>query len=285
VEPLTQADVQSALGRVTAHVGGAASGQIFAFLGAKGGVGTTTAAVNVATELARVSPGATLLIDLHLAYGDAAVFLGAEPRFSVMDAIENIEKLDEAFFRSLVVRTLNGLDLLASSGRATNMPVDAAQIGHVIDFASRHYQYSVLDVPRSEPAVLDSLENVKTIVIVANQELATVRSAARIAATLRQRYGRERIRVVVSRYDPRAEIGQDDVQRAVGGSIKHVFPSDYRVALEAMNNGRPLVLGNHNRLSASFATLARDLAGLDALGEPTQPGGGLFERLAGRRKS
>jgi pilus assembly protein CpaE len=285
VEPLTQAEVQAAIGRVAAHLGSTVNGQVFAFLGAKGGVGTTTAAVNVATELARVAPGATLMMDLHLAYGDAAVFLGAEPRFSTMDAIENTDKLDEAFFRSLVVRTKHGLDLLASSDRAMTIPVDVARINQVVEFAARHYQYSILDVPRSEPAVLDGLEAVKTIVVVANQELATVRSAGRIAATLRQRYGKERVRVVVSRYDRRAEIGQDDVQRAVGGSITHVFPSDYRVALEAMNTGRPLVLGNHNRLSASFAALARDLAGLDASSQPVQPAGGLFERFTGRRRS
>ncbi len=283
VEPLAQAEVQAAIGRVAAHQRSTVDGQVFAFLGAKGGVGTTTAAVNVATELARRAPGATLMMDLHLAYGDAAVFLGAEPRFSVMDAIENTEKLDEAFFRSLVVRTKDGLDLLASSDRAMTIPVDVARINQVVEFAARHYRYSILDVPRSDPAVLDGLEAVRTIVVVANQELATVRSAGRIAATLRHRYGKEHVRVVVSRYDPRAEIGQDDVQRAVGSPIRHVFPSDYRVALKAMNTGRPLVLGNHTRLSASFAALARDLAGLETPDEPARAG--LLGRLAGRRKS
>jgi len=285
VEPLAQGDIQAAIGRVAAHMGSAISGQVFAFLGAKGGVGTTTAAVNVATELARIAPGSTLMIDLHLAYGDAAVFLGAEARFSVMDALDNTDKLDEAFFRSLVVRTKNNLDLLASSDRAMTIPVDVARINRLVDFSARHYQYSVLDIPRSEPAILDGLEAVNVIVVVANQELATVRSASRIATTLRQRYGKERVRVVVSRYDPRAEIGQDDVQRAVGGQIRHVFPSDYRVALEAMNTGRPLVLGNHNRLSASFTALARDLAGVDVSDTAAQPGGGVLDRLKGRRKA
>ena len=52
--------------------------QVFAFIGAKGGVGTTTTAVNVATALTKLSKGPTLLVDLHLAYGDAAVFLSAD---------------------------------------------------------------------------------------------------------------------------------------------------------------------------------------------------------------
>ncbi len=285
VEPLSQAETQAAITRVAAHLTSGVSGQVFAFLGAKGGVGTTTVAVNVATELARIAPASTLLMDLHLSYGDTAIFLGAEPRFSVMDAIENTDKLDKAFFRSLVVRTKGGLDLLASSDRAMTVAIDSERVSQVVAFAARHYLYSVLDVPRSEPAVLEGLEAVKTIVIVANQELATVRSAGHIAATLRQRYGKDRVRVVVSRYDPKAEIGQDDIQRAVSGSVRHVFPSDYRTALEAMNTGRPLVLGNHNKLSGSLTALARDLAGLDAAGKTVTTSAGLFERFTGRRKS
>ena len=99
-------------------------GQVIAFLGGKGGVGTTTLAVNVATAMAKSAPSSTLLIDLHVGSGDAALFLGAEPRFSVVDALENIQRLDDSFLRSLVGRTKFGLDLLASSDRGMVGPVD-----------------------------------------------------------------------------------------------------------------------------------------------------------------
>ena len=79
----------------------------------KGGVGTTTVAVNVATALAKLEPKSTLFIDLHVANGDAAVFLGAEPRFSIVDALENTHRLDEAFFRNLIAHAKCGVDLLA----------------------------------------------------------------------------------------------------------------------------------------------------------------------------
>jgi len=181
-----------------------------------------------------------------------------------------------------VVRTKSGLDLLASSDRAMTAPIDVTKVGQVIDVASRHYRYLVLDVPRSEPAVLESLAAVKTIVVVANQELATVKSAGRIAAMLRQRYGADHVRVVVSRHDSSAAIGERDIQRSVGSPVLHLFPSDYRVAVEAMNTGVPIVLGNHSRLSASYVAFARQLAGLDPTGADQR---GLFGRLTGRRKS
>ncbi len=96
-------------------------GQLFAFVGAKGGVGTTTVAVNVATVAGARMKHRTLFIDLHVAYGDAAVFLGAEPKFSVVDALESIHRLDAALFKSLVTPTAAGVDLLASSNQGADV--------------------------------------------------------------------------------------------------------------------------------------------------------------------
>lgn len=280
-EPLTSDDLEAAIGRVAAER--APSGSVYAFVGAKGGVGTTTAAVNVALELASAAPRQALLVDLHLSNGDAAVFLAEEPRFTVADAIENAHRLDEGFLRSLVVRTKSRLDLLASPDSGSGASADAGRIRSVIDFSAAHYRYTVLDVPRSEPAALEALEAAERIVVVANQELATVRSAGRLASMLRQRYGKDRLALAVARYDPRSEIGQDDIERAVGVKVRWVLPSDYRRAVEALNSGRPLSLGNHNRLSASFKALAFDLAGLSAAGDSAGPSTGLFGRIIGRR--
>ena len=128
---------------------------VFAFVGAKGGVGTTTTAVNVATALSASAQAQVLLIDLHLAHGDAAVFLGAEPRFSVVDALENMHRLDEAFFKSLVTRSKAGPDLLASSDRALVATGAHQGIRRLVEFAARVYRYTVLDVPRSDAAALE----------------------------------------------------------------------------------------------------------------------------------
>jgi pilus assembly protein CpaE len=281
--PLTTSDLQAALNRVTAHAASAVRGEVFAFVGAKGGVGTTTVAVNAATALAQIEPGSTLLIDLHLAYGDAAVFLGTEPRFSVIDAIENVHRLDKAFFSGLVGQSRAGLALLASSDRASTTPVDAASVRSLIEAASRHYSRVLLDVPRSD-VMLDALESASRIVIVANQELATVRAATRMSATLRQRYGRERIAVVISRFDQQSEIGQSDVERVLGSPVAYTFPSNYRLALDALNAGRPIVLDNHNKLSSSLTGFARGLVE-SVNDEPavSRRQAGFLGRLTGRR--
>ena len=282
-DPIVPADLESAITRLLAQrPAESASGSVFAFLGAKGGVGTTTVAVNVATALTKLVPKSTLLIDLHVANGDAAVFLGAEPRFSVIDALENTHRLDEAFFRGLLVHTKSGVDLLASSDRVMVAPLDARRVRTLIEFAARHYQYVVMDVPRSDATVLDALEIANRITVVANQELATVRNASRMASTLRQRYGKDKLTVVMSRADRLAEIGHEDVERAVGASVKHSFPSDYRRALQALNKGRPITLENHNELSSSFIKFARALTGIEK-SQSDKPAGGRFSLFGGRK--
>jgi pilus assembly protein CpaE len=281
--PVTASELMAAIERVSSSHFAGPQGQVFAFLGAKGGVGTTTTVVNVAAALAHVNPQhRTLLIDLHLSYGDSAVFLGAEPRFSVVDAMENTHRLDQAFFESLVVETKSGVHLLASSDRATGS-VDPRRANALLAFASAHYRYTFLDVPRSDVAVLDVLEGLAGIMIVANQELATVRNAGRMAAAFRQRYGRDRVAVILNRYDRQADIGQEDLERVIGSPVKHIIPSDYRVALQALNKGRPVVLEpTSGKLVEAFTALAYDLAGLRQKKRDSEKSG-LLARITGKR--
>ena len=125
-EPVTKENVESAISRLLQQAG-PTEGRVFAIVGAKGGVGATTIAVNVAHALAQ-TPSEVLLIDLNLSSGDTGTFFGAEPRFTVLEALENTHRLDEAFFRSLVVRTSSNLDLLAASPRGVGGPVDLRRL-------------------------------------------------------------------------------------------------------------------------------------------------------------
>jgi pilus assembly protein CpaE len=282
-DPLSLDDVRSAVARVSALQPAMQQAKTFAFLGAKGGVGTTTLAVNVATALAESRVGRVLFVDLHPAHGDAALFFNVAPRFSVLDALENTHRLDEAYLKGLVTHTKAGLDLLCSSDRAAVAAPDAQRVRALLDFVGRHYTHVVLDVPRSDAAALDALDGTSNIVIVANQELSTVRGAARIGAMLRQRYGKDRVQIVVSRYDPAAAFGQEDIERATGGPITYLFPSNYRLAVSALNKGCPLVVENHNKLAGSIVGFARSLAGIaPPAREEAARSGGLLGRLTGR---
>ena len=279
-EPLTPETLGQAIRRVVSGSQPEPTGQVFAFVGAKGGVGTTTLAVNTATMLARVGKADALLIDLHVGHGDAALLLGVEPRFSVIDALENVHRVDESFFGSVVEKTKAGIDLLASSDRMITGGIDPQRIRALIDYAATAYRYTVLDVPRSDVTMLDALEVASTVVVVTSQELPSLRSAGRLAHMLRARYGAARVMAVMNRFDRRSEIGHADVERVIGDSVKHLIPSDYRMALQALNVGRPVAL-EKGALADSFRSLAGDLGGIVKQKPPSSSS--VFGRLAFKR--
>jgi pilus assembly protein CpaE len=259
-EPLGPDMLGEAISRLLAQRTAPASGQVLAFIGAKGGTGTTTLSVNVATALAR-SQQSTLFIDMHQAYGDATVLFGAEPRFSWLDALENTHRLDLSFLGGLTAQTKAGVTLLASPEDSPVAPVDAHRIRLLLDFAIRNFRHTVLDMPRSNPAMLDALEAATGIYVVTNQELASVRAASRITAALVRRYGQAKVAVVVSRYDKSSEISIADIEEVVHTPVRATFPSDYRLAVQAHNEGKPFVLGAASGLGASVMAFAKQLIG------------------------
>jgi pilus assembly protein CpaE len=259
-EPVTLGALEAALGRLGSQRAAPVEGRVFAVVGAKGGVGTTTVAVNLAEALQRVS-GDTLLIDLNVANGDAAVFVNVEPRFTVVEALDNTHRLDESFFRGVVSHTESGLELLAASNRITATPVEPQRVRTLMDFAVRYYNCIVLDVPRTDPTMLDALETASSIFVVVNQELPTVRSAFRLVSKLRQRYGGDRVSLLINRADDKSEISIPDIEKAVNARVKHVFPSDYKTALAAVNKGEPLARSTQGRLPMSFHAFVKTLVG------------------------
>jgi pilus assembly protein CpaE len=280
-EPLSADQLGGAISRVIAQRTAPVAGQVFAFVGAKGGVGTTTLAVNAATAFAKTD--STLFIDMHPAYGDAAVLFGAEPRFSLVDALENTHRLDLAFFNGLTVQSEAGVTLLASSDHAPTSPIDVHRIRLLLDFALRNFRYTVLDLPRSNPAMLDALEAAANVIVVTNQEIASVRSASRVATALSRRYGRDKVSVVVSRFDKHSDIGTGDIEQAVHAPLRFTFPSDYRLALQALNAGRPFVLDGSSKLAAAVLAFTNTLNGDDAMELAASKSGRLRARLGALR--
>jgi Flp pilus assembly CpaE family ATPase len=143
------------------------------------------------------------------------------------------------------------------------------------------YRMTALDVPRSDMTILDSLDVVTNVVVVTSQEIASLRNAANMAETLRNRYGTGRVKVAINRFHRESVIAHADIERAVGGSVEHLIPSDYRSAIEALNAGRPLAMDRESKLGLAFQRFAKDLAGVAK--EQVERPSGVLGRLAWRR--
>ena len=106
---------RTAARRETAHAASRQPTSTLVFFGAKGGAGTTTVAVNCAVDLARLTKRSTIIVDLKSCLGEVALFLGVRPRFTLLDAIENLHRLDRDFLHELVAKHKSGLEILAGS--------------------------------------------------------------------------------------------------------------------------------------------------------------------------
>ena len=280
-EPITGHVLEDALDRLLAEETAEPAGQVYAFIGAKGGVGTSTLAVNTAVSLARVQKAEALLIDLHAGYGDDALLLGTEPRFSVVDALDNVHKVDASFFSGIIEKTTAKVHLLGAGTKPLRGATDESRMRALIEAAARAYRTTVLDVPRVDAAILNTLDAASKLVVVTTQELGALRAAGQLAEQLRQRYGATRVQVVLNRADRQSMITHADVERAAGDSVKQHIPSCYREAIEALNSGRPSALEPGSRLGAAFQSLARDLAGIAK--ERTERQSGVLTRFVLRR--
>src|SRR5919106_373136 len=235
---------------------------VMSFFGVKGGTGTTTLAVNTAIELARTSKKPTLIIDLHQFLGEVALFLGVRPRFTLVDALDNLHRLDAEFLRELVVKHKTGLDILAGGEQIDRPgPQDAAVLEQLIQVLGRTYDYIVIDAgmltgPCADVAVFAA----DSIYLVANPDIACIRNANRLIDRMGQLgANRDRIRVLLNRMSDNHQIGPKQIETTLGVSLHMVFPNDYEVVAGALNSGVPLTLANHSELAAQFATFTKQI--------------------------
>jgi pilus assembly protein CpaE len=256
-DPVSSEKLRGAVERLMGQFLPKVTGEVLAFVGAKGGVGTTTLAVNLATALAADRKSPVILVDLHTTtYGDAALLAGVDPRFSVLDAIENINRLDEAYIKGLVTRTEHHLDLLAAPDQPSARPLEMSRLKALLQKLIEMYRWVVLDVPHSDLALIDGLDPVFAATLVVTQELPALRHAAKLGALLQQRYGTQRVSMVISRFDAGADYGSDDIQKNIGLPVWGLLPADYKRVVAAANLGKPIVNDSSSRVGVVVKQLA-----------------------------
>ena len=236
------------------------------FLGAKGGAGTTTVAVNCAVELARMTKRPTAILDLKPCLGEVALFLGVRPRFTVLDAIENLHRLDRDFLRELMSRHKSGLDILAGSEQFDRPNAqDAGAIEELLRVLGKLYDYIIVDAGNMiNSCAVAALYAADTIFLVANPDVPSIRNAQRLVDRARQLgAGSERIKVLLNRISDQHLIAPKQIETALGYGIHHSFTSDYRTVSTALNSGVPLTLTNHSEISGQFGAFTRGLIGLE----------------------
>jgi pilus assembly protein CpaE len=237
------------------------------FLGAKGGCGTTTVAVNCGVEIAQLTKRSTIVVDLKPSLGEVALFLGLRPRFTVLDAIENLHRLDKEFLKELAAKHKSGLDILAGSEQFDRPNgSDSAAIEELLRVVARVYDYVVIDAGSMVNAVsVAALYAADIIFLVANPDVPSIRNAQRLVERVRQLgAGSERVRILLNRSNSEQQmIAPKQIETALGYSIHQSFVSDYKTVATALNSGVPLTMANHSTIADQFSAFTRQLVGLD----------------------
>ena len=237
------------------------------FFGAKGGAGTTTIAVNCAVELARLSKRSTIIIDLKPGLGEVALFLGIRQRYSLIDALDNLHRLDREFLKELVVKHKSGLDILGGSDNFDRPgAADAGALEEVFRLLARQYDYILIDAGSQINSVaVAALYTADTMFLVANPDVPSVRNAQRLLDRVRQLGAcGERVRVLLNRAAEPYPIPPKQIEGALGHPIHHTFASDYKTVSTALNSGVPLALTGDTEIAEQFDNFTRRIIEPDA---------------------
>jgi len=247
----------------------ASLGTCIAFTSNKGGVGKTTLAVNVATALATRYPNEVLLIDASLQMGVCAPMLNLTPTTSLMDAFQQRQRLDSTLMRQLATPHDSGLLLMAAPpDPLLAADIDEQSITRVLNLARRTFRYVVVDTfPLFDQIVMSVLDIASRNYIVLDNVVPAVISAVHLLRLLENlQYPRERLRIVVNRYqrvagNPRI----DDISRSLGMNVDHVLPYDKR-AITAANLGRPFAMDfiRWSALHRAFNELRDDVLAINS---------------------
>lgn len=220
------------------------SGKVLAFIPCKGGSGATFLATNLAYTLAAQNNQRVALIDFNLQLGDASLFLSdSKSPASIADVARQIHRLDGAFLASSMIQVTPNLGILVAPDepeKATEIKPE--HVNPILQVAIKNYDFVILDIGRRMDAVsVQALDKADMIFPVMQQTLPFIRDAKRLIDVFRSLgYHKDKLRLVVNRYDKKSQITLDDIQNTLKCEVFKSIPNNFSVVDESVNHGVPV---------------------------------------------
>jgi pilus assembly protein CpaE len=270
--PLDYATMSDALYRASnlrpaTHPSKKAEGKLFVFLGAKGGAGVTTIACNFAVSVAKETGKNTLLIDLCLPLGDAALNLGIKSQYSVINALQNANRLDGSFFSTLLTKHSSGLFVLAAPSELASVQYADEAINRLIQVARQDFDYVIIDAgSRPNIQTTELFERTATIYLVTQAGIPELRNSNRLITQLSTEDG-PKIELVVNRFEAHAEgIAEEHITKALTRAPDWKIPNDYMAVRRMQNTATPIVM-EESPIARTIQKMVRNICGLPEIVE------------------
>ncbi len=242
-------------------------GQLALFYGAKGGVGTTTIAINTGIALAQEAKRKTALVDANLQFGDLRVFLdlGLDTA-SIVNAMSEPD-LDGDLLRKLMVHHHSGLELLLAptSPESADIVVerqrtDPAILSHLLGIARRQFDYTLVDMAKTiDDFNLQLFDEADVIFVVMTADLSCLKNVQLVLKTMDNLgYQRSKLQLVLNRSNAYTGINVNNAESVLGRKIDYQIINEYRAAISALNSGEPFMSSRPDApLSRSVSDFAR----------------------------
>src|SRR5437773_3094952 len=251
------------------HDGGSGRhGKIVTVFSPKGGTGKTVTATNLAAACAKFEGRKTLLLDLDLQFGDAAIMLGIEPEKTIYDLVVAPGELDTEKLAGYTTKHASGLDILPAPLRPEDAElVTEAKLARLLEVARESYDVIVVDTSSIlHGPMLATLDRTDELLLLTSLDVPTIKNVRLSLQTLELlSFPQDRIKVVLNRANSKVGMQRKEVEAALEMGVRHEVPSDRAVPL-AVNRGNPAVLADgKSEFSRSVRELAKSLVTAQAV--------------------
>ena len=254
--------------RIRAEGGTGRQGRIITVFSPKGGTGKTAISTNLAASLAKHAGKRTLLLDLDLQFGDAAIMLGIEPEKTIYDLVTAPGELDSEKLAGYTTKHPCGLEVLPAPLRPEDAElVTEAKLGRLLEVARSSYDAIVVDTsPFFHGPMLATLDRTDQVLMLCGLDVPTLKNVRLSLQTLELlSFPTGRIAFVLNRANSKVGMSKKEVEAALEVKMAFEIPSDRAVPL-SVNRGTPAVLADSGAdFSVAVKKMAKDLV------TPTKP--------------
>jgi pilus assembly protein CpaE len=293
--PIQAEDFQEAVKRTWARIevrkGMAKPTQVISFLGCKGGVGTSLLAANLARLLAQERHGKVLIVDLDLGFGQLNYFFDVHPEHTVVEVIENIDRLDDTYLRTIFCPIGDNCYLLAAPGRLEEAEaINAGHLEKIIGYLKENlgFRWILIDCCHQlDEITMKALELSESLVLVTAQSIPAISNAKKMLDILTVLDLRElEVEVWVNYWDRQHELTTADVETFLGKAVAGTISCDYKQASFSVNEGKLLVeTSPRHPIALDLKSMAGKISREDTPEETNGAGWKWLQRLWSKKKS